>query len=187
MKSDFTMDWMEYANYIKEKTGLTRNQAFAVSGKLYNISDEKVADHINSTATSVSTQRNRLDYSGLDKKEKKLFFQPHVPASPARIIGEISYYNTDSWPQDGTTGDVVIYATVKDKDDFIIVVEEYKTDYEDDLDGLFAKYKFNRNVTIYENYNSFIERSPHNPQDLDTQDSYNLVTKGLIFRSASHE
>lgn len=181
MKSDFTMDWIEYANYLDEATELTNNQAFAISGKLYDISDKTVADHIDSTSTSISTQRNRLDYNKLGQKEKKLFFHTHVPASPTRIIGDISYHNTNLWSKEGNTGDVTIYASVKDKDDYIIVVEEYTTNYEDDIEGIFAQHRFNRDITIYENYDCFIKKSPHNPDDLDTQDTYNLVTKGIIF------
>lgn len=178
---DFTMDWTEYANYIYETTKLTENQAFSVVSELYDVSDAEIANYLGTSTSSISTQRNRINYNDLSKESQKQFVTPYVPATPSRIVGRISYHNTDLWPLEGTSGDVTIHASVQENGhNYIIVVEDYIKEYEDESNNIFAQHKDISKITIYDKPEKFLEMSPHSPQNI-TEKEYYIECDGELF------
>lgn len=178
---DFTMSWTEYANYIYDTTKLTENQAFSVVGELYDVSDAEIANHLGSSTSAISTQRNRINYNDLSKESQMQFVTPYVPATPSRIVGRISYHNTDLWPLEGTTGDVTIHASVQEgHNNYIIVVEDYIKEYEDDSNNIFAQYKDISKITIYDKPEKFLKMSPHSPRNV-TEKEYYIECEGELF------
>lgn len=185
------LDWKQYAEYILETTELTKNQSYAVASEYYDVNDKVVADTISTSPEALRTSRSRIDPDDLDIKTRWELYETPVPSVPFRQVGYINYFMSDHFTKGSGNGDVYILQGVREKDEYIAVVEMYTKTLEeydelaDDLetpkDDLFGITKQVENTIIYDDKCTFIKNSIHSPNNISNVDGFHIKTEGELF------
>lgn len=180
--------WIEYADYINNTSTLTKNQSYAIVGKAFDVSDEEIADELNTTESAVRTQRSRVKASDLSETKRKEVWNTPIPATVFKKIGEIDYFLSDYWETDGSgSGDVQIYESYQDNKREVVVIENYNNvvdelSQESDDQGRRAVMKKVERHLIYDSMEDFLRNSQHSPINLPNRDNeLNINKSGELF------
>jgi hypothetical protein len=163
------MNWVQYAEYLERSTDFTSNQAHAVAGSLYGIKDERVSDELNTSTDTVRVQKSRIEFNSIEEEKKYEFFKTPVPNVPFKLVGEVDYWHSDYWPNESSTGDVLVYFSTKESDSYVVVIEKYKKAKKAELmnpddEGVVAVVEEVEKTTIYKSSKDFADNSVHSPR-----------------------
>lgn len=183
-RENYEMNWVEYAEYIKERLPLAKQQAYIASGDVYRVDTSTVADEVETTPSVISSQRSKSDYSkengfvGIPRIE--LLTTP-VPGTVFRHIGSVEYFYSDEWDEDSNSGEVDVFAAV-DHNPYVAVRKKY-TESDEDVESP-LEFGIVQNVTefkVYESLESFLDESPHSPENIEP-DGFHIETEGGLYK-----
>lgn len=180
-----SMDWKEYAEYLRMTTDMTSQQSYIAAGQSYRMDNSEIANYLETTPDTVSTQSSRVNYRDMDWKKRKELIEPFAPATPFRYVGNVEYFYSDYWPErdDAKSGEVYVFMAVRESDTHVAVVEQYSRTIDDERDDdiLFGVPMENiEKETIYNSFDNFLNHSKHSPLKVPTADEYHIVKEGLF-------
>lgn len=187
MSQETDSNWVEYADYVNKTSELTENQSYAIAGKCLKVDDEKIAEVLGTTPSTVRTQRNRVNCSDLSQTKQREIWKPPVPSTAFKKIGSIDYFTSDHWDNGaGGSGDVEIYESFPNGD-YVVVIEEFTRVLQDldrhkDENGVRAVMDKVEKHVIYDSLEEFLRNSQHSPKNLpDIENDLNINENGDLF------
>ena len=185
------MNWQEYGDYIQETTDYTCNQAYAIAGGMYGVEDDTIALELETTMDTIRVQKSRLEFGSLREEKVPEFFKTPVPNVPFKLVGELDYFYSEHWSKESNSGNVRVYFSAKESDEYVAVIEKYSKAKETDLmnpdeNGVVAVVDEVKRTTIYESADSFMNNSVHSPNQLpsDTPD-IEMDKNGLLYSESN--
>lgn len=187
MESQNAEPWIEYAEYIHETSQLTRNQSYSIAGNHFQIDDKQIAEVLDTSESTVRTQRSRVELADLEEVKKREFWKTPVPGQVFKKVGHIDYFMSDHWENDSNgSGDVGIYKSFPDEK-YVVVVEQFTRVLEDmDMEktdqGVRAVMEDIEKHVIYDTMEEFLENSQHSPRNIPERDTdLNINVSGDIY------
>lgn len=183
-RDERNMGWIEYADYIQKRLPLSKQQAYATVGKVYDIPDAEIAEVLGTSVSTVSTQRNKIDFreeNGFVGISRLEYISPPVPATRFRHIGSVEYFFYEDNERDTNASEADILLAV-DGHDYVCIREQYSEmdeDVEPPLD--FGIVKNITETRIYESFDGFLEASPHSPRNMDEPDGFHIEVSGGLY------